>query len=131
MESDCCEALVKNCPSNGESVSAMARPTGFRPFAWAQSMNRFGAPITRGHGARSTERPADVVLRMLFARIAEDPIGVLIFDEVAGAAALRRIDVEERRAIGDALGLLQIVRDDHDGELLLQLLHQVLDLARR
>ena len=44
-----------------------------------------------------------------------------MLDQVAGAAALRSIHVEERGVVGDAFRLLQVVRDDRDREFLLQL----------
>src|SRR5829696_3340939 len=39
--------------------------------------------------------------------------------------------VEEGRVIRDARGLLHIMRDDHDGEILLQVENQFLDLGGR
>ena len=38
---------------------------------------------------------------------------------------------EEGSAVADSRGLLHIMRDDHDGILLFELGHQVLDLCRR
>ena len=39
--------------------------------------------------------------------------------------------IEERRVVGDARRLLQVVRDDDDRQLRLQLEQQLLDLLRR
>ncbi len=41
------------------------------------------------------------------------------------------VDTEERGAVGDARGLLHVVRDDHDRVALLQRLRQLLDGQRR
>src|SRR6516162_9888799 len=79
----------------------------------------------------STERAADVVLRVLLAGIAEDPLGVLVLDKITRSATRGRIDIEESGAVRDALGLLQVVRDDDDGKLLFEFPHQFLDLACR
>ena len=51
-------------------------------------------------------------------------------DKVARAAALRGVDIEETRLVGHALGLLQVVRDDGDGEPLLEFQHQLFDFPR-
>ena len=37
------------------------------------------------------------------------------------------LDAEERRHVGDARGLLHVVRDDHDRVVPLEVVHQVLD----
>src|SRR5687768_15586424 len=57
------------------------------------------------------------------ARIREDVVRVAYLDELA--------EVEVRRALGDARGLLHRVRDDRDRVVLLELIDQVLDARRR
>src|SRR5579872_88254 len=86
-------------------------------------------PCPIGATRGSTELAADVVLRVLLPRPFEDLLRVAELDEVAGAAALAGIDVEEAGLVGDALRLLEVVRDDGDGVLALQLQHQLFDLA--
>ena len=46
-------------------------------------------------------------------------------------AVLAHLDAEEGRHVGHARRLLHVVRDDHDRELLLQIVDQVLDARRR
>src|SRR6516225_6159436 len=66
----------------------------------------------------STERTGNIVLRMLFARVLEDFFRRTVFHQVSRTAALRPIDVQEGRVVGDALGLLQVMGHDGDGVLL-------------
>ena len=47
------------------------------------------------------------------------------------AAVVLDLEAEERGHLGDARGLLHVVRDDHDRVVALQLVHQVLDRLRR
>ena len=47
------------------------------------------------------------------------------------AGLLVDLDREERGHVGDAGGLLHVVRDDHDRVVALELVHQVLDPRRR
>jgi hypothetical protein len=79
----------------------------------------------------SAELAADVILRVLLAWIFENGLGVAGFHQLAGATALRRVDVEKGGLVGNALGLLEIVRDDGDGEFPFQFLHQVFNFAGR
>src|SRR6476661_6317677 len=71
----------------------------------------------------SSESPGDVRLGALLARAGEQALGVFHLDELA--------EVEEGRPVRDARGLLQVVRDDDDGQLALQLVDELLDLLRR
>src|SRR5262249_16749542 len=79
----------------------------------------------------SSERAADVILRVLLAGIAEDPLGFFIFHEITRAAPCGRINIKKCGAVRNALSLVQVVRDDDDGVLFLELLHQLFDFACR
>src|SRR5689334_296264 len=71
---------------------------------------RPGRAVCIAHAiVRSTERPSDVVLGVLFARAGEDVVRGAALDEIAGAASLTRVHVKERRLVRDALGLLQVM----------------------
>ena len=52
---------------------------------------------------------------------------VVVLDEHAVALAVLDLEAEERGHVGDACGLLHVVRDDHDRVVVLQLVHQLLD----
>src|SRR5262249_49329540 len=106
-------------------------PYGYYGCRWAVPTLRHPHPFLYQAtlGPFSTKLAADVLLRVLLLRRLEDRLGIAVLDEVAGAAALRCIDVQKRRLVRDALGLLQIVRDNGDREPFLEVLHQVLDLA--
>src|SRR3954452_6723356 len=67
----------------------------------------------------SAEGTAHVVLRPLLARRAEDRAGARVLDHLA--------EVHERDVVRDPVGLLEVVRDDHDRHVLAQLDDQVLD----
>src|ERR1043165_4441234 len=69
-----------------------------------------------------SETSRDVVFRHLLFRIHEDRIRLRVLDDLA--------EHEERRAVGDARGLLHVVRDDDDRVGLLQIPDQLLDLRR-
>src|SRR5690606_143044 len=69
---------------------------------------------------RSAEAAGDVVLRALFPRAREDLVRRTFLDQIA--------QMEERGALRHARRLLHGVGDDDDGEVLLQLVDQFLDL---
>src|SRR5450759_4065922 len=71
----------------------------------------------------SSESPRDICFRARFAWAREEPLRVAHLDQLA--------EVEERSAVRDARGLLQIVRDDDDRELALQLIDELLDFLCR
>src|SRR5215470_17381307 len=81
----------------------------------------------------SAHPAADVSLGPVVARVLEELGGPVVLDERARAGVALGIDEyrEERGAVADPRGLLHVVRDDHDRELRPDLLHQVLDGARR
>src|SRR4029453_7215194 len=87
----------------------------------------------RGTGASvvttSPEPSGDVVLGPLVRRAGEDGLGAVELDQQAGAAVRLGVDLGrvEGGGVGDAGGLLHVVGHDHDRELVLDLLHQVLD----
>src|SRR5215468_5216760 len=72
---------------------------------------------------RSAETAGDVVLGELVARIREDAVRLAHFDEVA--------EMEVRRPLRHARGLLHRVRDDDDRIALAQLFHEILDARGR
>src|SRR5208283_5476343 len=75
------------------------------------------------------ELSLDVLLSFLLFGVVEYLVGVAELDQVARAAAFRGIDIQEARLVGHALGLLEIVSHNRDGEAGLQLLHEFLDAA--
>src|SRR5262245_26753049 len=77
------------------------------------------------------ELAAHVLLRVNVLRVPEDLPRLPELDEVAGAAALARVDVEKTGVVGHPLRLLQIVGDDGNREALAKVAHELLDLARR
>src|SRR4029453_14720434 len=87
----------------------------------------------RGTGASvvttSPEPSGDVVLGPLVRRAGEDGLGAVELDQQAGTAVRLGVDLGrvEGGGVGDAGGLLHVVGHDHDRELVLDLLHQVLD----
>src|SRR5215210_3761574 len=72
-------------------------------------------------------------LRARVGGVGEDLLGIVELHHPAGAVLLVgvQLDREEGRLVGHARGLLHVVRHDHDRVLLLELEHQVLDLAGR
>src|SRR3954451_25140814 len=71
----------------------------------------------------SAELPRHVLLGAGVARVGEDLVGLGELDQLAGE--------HERRLVGHARGLLHVVRHDHDRELALELVDELLDLQRR
>jgi len=76
------------------------------------------------------EIPLDVFLRFFLFGVAEDLAGVAELHQITRPGAIRGIDVQKARLIGHPLGLGEIVSHNGDREAFLQLLHEVLDLAR-
>src|SRR3546814_1797091 len=86
----------------------------------------FEASLSRARFRRassSTEAAGDVALRALVARGGEDLLRLAPLHELS--------QVEEGSALRYARGLLHRMGDDDDGEVLAQLVHQLLDLRRR
>src|SRR3954447_576272 len=99
-------------------------------FSWVLSQPaRLPAPrapqrrSTASWGARLAEGTADVLSGPLLARRAEERGGAVVLDQVA--------QVHEGDVVGDPVGLLQVVGDDDDGDVVAQLDDQVLDHLRR
>ena len=67
------------------------------------------------------EAAGDVILGLLFDRIGKELPGCTVFNQIA--------HVHEGGVVGHARRLLHVVGDDHDGELLLELFHQLFDAA--
>src|SRR5262249_11882422 len=76
---------------------------------------------------RLTELATDVRLRMAMLGGFEELPRRPEFDQIPGSSALARVDVQESGVIGDALRLLQVVRDDGDRVALAQFEHQLFD----
>src|SRR5688572_21013002 len=74
------------------------------------------APVAVSGSAETTR---NIILRALVLGVGEDLIGRAFFDQDA--------QMEERGALRNACRLLHGVRHDHDREVLLQLLHELLD----
>jgi len=72
----------------------------------------------------------DVFLRFFLLGVVEDLAGVAELHQVTCPGAIRGIDIPKARLIGHPLGLREIVSHNGDREAFLQLLHEVLDLAR-
>src|SRR5215217_3893234 len=68
----------------------------------------------------SAEAARNVVFGLALLRAGEDALGGVEFDQLA--------HVEERGVVGDARGLLHVVRDDDDGVAVLELVDELLDL---
>ena len=78
---------------------------------------------------RSAETTGDVALGLFVLRIVEHGGGV---GEVLQVARLTHgLQVEEARVVGDTRGLLHVMRHDHDGVVVLQLVDQILHGQRR
>ncbi len=73
--------------------------------------------------AVSAEATGDVILGLPLRRLREDHFGAVVLDQVA--------QVHEGGVVGHARGLLHVVGHDHDGVLVLELFHQLLDAAGR
>src|SRR5712692_9461109 len=71
----------------------------------------------------STEPAGDVVLSLLFLRLDEDLVGDTKLHQLA--------QIHIGSVVRNARRLLHVVGDDHDGVVVLQLVHQLLDATRR
>src|SRR6476619_5383026 len=71
---------------------------------------------------RSAVAAGDIILGALLARVGEDLARLAIFDHLA--------EVEERRPLRHARGLLHVVRDDRDRVAATQFVDQLLNLRR-
>src|SRR5438105_8429179 len=77
------------------------------------------------------ELAPDILFGQLFARRFEDLRRLPQLDQITGSAAMRDVDREECRQIGNPGRLLHVVGDEYDRVLVLQLQHQLLDAPRR
>ena len=73
--------------------------------------------------SRLAEAARDVVLRTVIGWVGEQLLGIAELDKLA--------EIHEGRALRYAGGLLHVVRDDGDRELVFQLIDQLFDLGRR
>src|SRR5690242_10701108 len=85
-------------------------------------MNHYVMRRTGDRTSELAETAGDEVLGALVARTREDLGRLAKLDQVAGQ--------EEARVLRDTRRLLQVMRDDGDGVVLLELLDQLLDLER-
>src|SRR5438309_557897 len=78
------------------------------------------APVTTSPAARPlTERATDIVLRPPLAGVGKERRCAAVLDQLA--------QIHERHVVGDPVGLLQVVGDDHDRHLLAELDDEILD----
>ncbi len=96
-------------------------------FCWVVSQPPARARSDAGRDAASAaahpKAPATYSRVALSTRCVEDLLGLAELDEVA--------EVHERDAVGDPARLLEVVRDDHDREVLAQLEDELLDHGSR
>src|SRR6185312_13595246 len=69
----------------------------------------------------SPETSGYIIFRLFFRRVLEDDGGVVEFDQAP--------QQEKACVVGDARGLLHVMRDDHDGTAAFELENQVFDLG--
>src|SRR6266516_1601383 len=134
--------MLSTSSSNAITSSVSSRSRCERAFIAPRSARRTSEPsssrlasswsssswnVMRTFSAKTARH---VVLRPLVGRGGEDPRRLVVLHQHAGAAAFVDLEAEERGAVGDARGLLHVVRDDHDRVVALQLVHQLLDLLR-
>src|SRR4029450_7069916 len=103
----------------------LAPPPAARRAPARRGANGARASLLRGSKLRagpappgsrpSSEPTGHVVLAALVARLREDLRPLVVLDEDASAVAVGPdLHREERGHVGDARGLLHVVRDDHD-----------------
>src|SRR4051794_19992394 len=113
----CCTAsIVRSSAATTRSSPPSARSSSSRSSCLKCARD---SPMTR----LLAELAGDVLLGAGVARVREDLLGLVELDQLAGE--------HERGPVGDARGLLHVVRDDHDRVALLELVDQLLDLERR
>src|SRR4051795_10524926 len=93
---------------------------------WSRSCSSSASYVCRTELAKTSR---DVILGPFVGRVREDVLGRVVLDEDPGAGVALLVDLggEERRLVAHPGGLLHVVGDDHDRELGLDLVHQVLD----
>src|SRR5438045_2688797 len=99
--------------------STMAPMRSRRSLMSSMSLSKWRCMVPSSHG--SAESPGDVILGHLFTRGHENRLRLAVLHELP--------EHEERRAVGDAGGLLHVVGDDHDRVIVLQLVDQLLHLG--
>ncbi len=98
----------------------MSSPPSACSSSAASSSLEVGRPSRSAHQPNFPVTYSSVRLSAGFVKIV---VGRRVLDQLAGE--------HERRRVGDARGLLHVVRDDDDRVALLELLDQLLDLQRR
>src|SRR6185437_8530894 len=98
-----------------------APPTSSSPRTWLAPAAPVASAAARDRPS-SAELAGDIVLGAGVVGVGEHVLRRADLDELAAE--------QERRAVGDARGLLHVVRDDHDRHALLEFLDQLLDLQR-
>src|SRR5947208_8831796 len=109
---------TRDSSARRRELETMSRPSS----VWRSSRASSFWKCARAPGI-SAELPGHVLLRPVVARIREDVPGRGVLDELAGE--------HERRGVGDPRRLLDVVRHDHDGVALLELVDELLDAEGR
>src|SRR5689334_22589001 len=102
-------------PSRPSAVPRIAESPGRRRTAWKDA--RWSYRVLR-----SAEATGDVVLGLLLLRLDENFVGDSEFHHFP--------EIHVGRVVRNARGLLHVVRDDYDGVVGLQLVHELLDPPR-
>src|SRR6476659_943317 len=114
-----CLARHTSCPSGIGSCIEPDRDHSHR-LTGVKRTYHYVTPWLSERTSELAEASGDEVLRALVAWAREQLLGIAKLDEVASQ--------EEARVLGDTSRLLQVVRDDGDGVVLLELLDQLLNL---
>src|ERR1700730_500773 len=111
--------------STDSTIMRSARPpiSATRRVNSCRSLSNALAVCSEAMILSSTEPAGDVILRASIARRRENLGGVVEFDQFA--------DIHEGGLVGDARGVLHVVRDDRNRVVLRQFLDQFLDLGGR
>src|SRR5579864_3213366 len=116
-------------PPYASAAAPHASDRAIRPGRHPGALGATGCRRSRCRRLASSEPPLHVVRGSWVVRIAEDLLGRSRLDDPprVGFAAYE----EQRTVVGNALCLLHVVSDDHDGELVRQLSNRLLDHPRR
>src|SRR5829696_334810 len=112
--------------ARSSASTTMSRPPSACCSSFASSSWKCVRAVS---GTLLPDLPGHVRLGTGVAWVGEDLLGVVELDDTPRAVLLVvQLDGEEGGLVGHPRRLLHVVRDDHDGVLLLELHHQVLDL---
>src|SRR3954453_15210454 len=114
----CCSAsITRSSCSTTRSSPPSAWPSSSTSSAWKCWRTSWAMRLPLPELAR------DVLLRAPVVRLGEDLLRLRVLDQLPVE--------QERRRVGDARGLLHVVRDDDDRDAVLELVDELLDLQRR